>query len=364
MGSTINSKISAFFGIFIPITYIFFILAGFISALVSAFIEYQVFAELYQKSIITRGVFLSIPFLVVFAFETTKVFLIFLNEQYTKSGNKDYIDEKSHFLRLRYALIFISIISTLIFSFYNLHNPEYDTVYENTKGEIESKYNSLVDEVNSSYDNDLKSQVAPISRDIQSYDTKMTTEEDYKYRGRQEYRGPRYNEAKKLRAESIEKRNEFISKLNKERRTKIYELREQQNSEIGKIKDDLKTSSASGNKMLLSTLQIMNMKVEFPQWQYILIIFILSFLLSIGLEYIIWAAFTLLAINHGDIFELDINSKNWVGKHKIVKESIDDMDNVEVNSYIKRTNKWLKSIFNRASKMAKHYRDDINNIVK
>ena len=77
MRKLIHNGISGFFKVFIPITYLVFIMAGVLAALVSALIEYQVFSELYIKVTNTSGFFKLIPLFLVIAFEVTKVFLIF-----------------------------------------------------------------------------------------------------------------------------------------------------------------------------------------------------------------------------------------------------------------------------------------------
>jgi hypothetical protein len=363
MRKLIHVVISGFFKVFVPFIYVIFIFAGIISALVSAFIEYEVLGELYQKNLNTEKLYLSIPFLIVIAFESTKVFLIFLNKQYSKSGNNGYLSDKKYFLRLRYALISISVIATLIFSFYNLHNPEYETVFERTKQEITASYDTQIAEINNSFDNQLLLQTSPINEDIQSYGANMTTEENYKFRGRQEYRGPRYNEAKKLRDEASNRRIEVIRQINEQRDLRISEVNRSKTEEIDHIRENLQTSSASGNKMLSATLQIVNMEAEFPQWQYIAVIAFISLIISVGLELTIWSAFTVLAINHGDFFELDISSNDWNAKHKIMNETIDDMNETEAESYEKRAKKWSSSIINLAKKKAKKFRDNINTVV-
>ncbi len=299
----IDVLIGGFFNIFIPITYLAFICAGVFSALVSGLIEYQVFAELFPKDMQdTKYLIFSIPFLIVISFETTKVFLIFLDKAYSQSNNEVYINNKGYFNSLRIALVSVSVVATLLFSFYNLHNPEYGKVLSKATIDIERDFESQIERINISFDKQIKEQIKPLNEDIIRYNNMMKTEEGFKFKGRQEFRGPRYNEAKKLRSETEDKRQQIIITLNKERNKEISRLNTEKNIQIDNKKQELKTSSASGNKMLSATLQVINMKAEFPQVQYILIIGFLSILISFGLEYIIWAAFTVLAINHGNIF--------------------------------------------------------------
>ncbi len=299
----IDLLISAFFKIFVPITYVAFILAGLFSALVSGLIEYKVFAELFPKDMQNDTMLLfSIPFLIVVSFEVTKVFLIFLDKAYQQSKNEIYLENQVYFRSLRVVLIAVSIVSTLLFSFYNLHNPEYGNVLSKVSQEIEKDFDKQIELLNANYDKQIKQQIEPLNQEIATYNGRMKTEEGFKFQGRQEFRGPRYEEAKRLRKETEDRREQVIIAINNLRNKDIAKLNDEKNRRIEENKNELKTSSASGNKMLSATLQVVNMDSEFPQIQYILIIAFFSLLLSFGLEYIIWAAFTVLAINHTNIF--------------------------------------------------------------
>lgn len=365
MRRVLDIIITAFFKILVPIVYVAFIFAGIGSALVSGLIEYEVFAELFPKNIKeSSNFYLSIPFLIVVAFEITKIFLIFLNKTYTESQNTAYLKSKRMFFGLRIALITISIVATLLFSFYNLHNPEYDNLLAKTKTEIEEDFMNQINRLNTSFDNQIDRQITPLNEDIQSYEGKMKTEENFKFKGRQEYRGPRYEEAKRLRTETENRRQQIIIELNKQRNQRISELNKLKNNKIEQQKSELKTSTSSGNKMLSATLQVINMEVEFPQIQYILVIGVLSLLLSFGLEYIIWASFTVLAINHGDYFEVDMQAKNLKSKHKVVNNSMEDMSQEEAKSFERSANKWLSSFKNDAREKSRQYMNQIKNVFK
>lgn len=356
--------ITSFFKIFIPIIYVAFILAGIISALVSAFFEYEVFAELYQKNINNEKLYLSIPFLIVVAFEVTKVFLIFLNKQFTESGNTGYLTDKKIFLGLRYALITISVVATLIFSFYNLHNPEYENqkIAENTK--IESRYDKLEMNINDSYDKEKANRQQPYIDDNVIQQAEIDKQKTVYFRGSNEFRGEKYDEATKLKEKNLEKIALISNEIEQARRIELNNLSEKLKIEINNSDLELKTSSSAGNKMLSATLQIVNMEAEFPQIQYIILIAFLSILLSIGLELIIWASFTVLAISHGEYFELYLNGKDLKAKHKMMHDDIKSMDGVEADSFEQRTKKWSQSIFKAAKNKASDYRTAIGNIFK
>jgi hypothetical protein len=340
MNRTIQIIISYFFKGFIPLIYLIFILAGVISALVSALIEYEVFAELYQKNINKEYFYLSIPFLIVFAFETTKVFLIFLNKQYSKSENSTYLTDKRHFLRLRYALILISAVATLIFSFYNLHNPEYDREKIALNEKIEIKYNTLIDETNRSFDSQYENETRQYISDNLIQQAEIDKQKGIYFRGSNEFRGEKYDEATKLKEKNLTTISNISNRVENERRAAISALSQQKYDEIKSSETELKTSPNSGNKMLSSTLQIINMVAEYPQWQYIAIIGFLSLILSIGLEYIIWSTFTILAINHGDIFDFSIQTE----KYKNATEAEIEMYKADAEKETQTIANWARSI--------------------
>jgi len=281
----------------LKILYFSFIVAGIVSAVVSALIEFETFAGLFIKS--SFGKFNSlIPALIVFTFETSKVYLIYMNKSFKITSNEHYLSDKRHFLTLRYALISISVLATLIFSFYNLREPEYDKMLAEKSQNIAQIKEVQRQDINRIYDEKLNRQLQPIDQAIMEYEGRMTTEEGYKFKGRQEYRGPRYKEAQRLKESSLDRRLQVITVNENERIQALNKLEDEIKQKISNEENNLSTVSKSGNKMLLATLQTINLKNTFPEWQYLIIIAFISIMLSIGLEYIIWAAFTTLAIDH------------------------------------------------------------------
>ena len=77
----IGAVIRFFMNQFICLVYILFLFAGVVCGVISGFIEYEVFAELYKKITGTGLPFFSIPLLIVFSLEITKIFLVFLDKQ-------------------------------------------------------------------------------------------------------------------------------------------------------------------------------------------------------------------------------------------------------------------------------------------
>ncbi len=348
MGKIIHNAISAFFSLFVPVVYITFILAGLSCALVSAIIEYEVFSELFKIST-SETIILSVPFLVVFAFETTKIFLIFLHKQYTITGNNSYISDRRNFVGLRWVLIIISFIATLIFSFYNLQSPEYDSELNVAKQDVQKQYEFELQELNKSFDNQIASQIVSVDNEINKYDQRMRDEERHKFRNSEEYRGPKYQAAKAEKLLQEQRREAIINSINQDRRIAIDNLNNNRVSKVESKEDALSSFQKAGNKMLLATLRVINVKHTFPDWQYVLAIGLLSLMLSVAMEFIIWSSFTVLAMHHGDIFDFGIQTQ----KFKTATEASLDIDQTEVESTIEKNRRSARTVFNSIQKQAR-----------
>lgn len=356
----LNFVFRLIFNILIPFGYIFFIFAGIIAALVSGVIEYRVFSDLFPKH--SNLLMFSIPLLVVIVFETMKVFLIFLDKMYVVSSNSAYINIKikSWFSKGRGILITISVVSTLLFSFYNLHNPEYENLLKKNIQYIESNFNSELQMLQNDYDNLERKIIEPIDEDIKKYEKRMAEQEKIRFRyNPEEFRGKGYNEAKKLKKESENKRIEELRNHQQARTLAIEELRQKKYDSIEKEKKSLKQSPDSSNKLISATLQVINSKASYPIWQYITMVVLLSCLLSLALEFSIWATFTILAINHGDFFRTLLNSKEAEHQHQIACESMETISENEMKSNNRRTD----MVFRKAIEKAKNIRDNSKNKV-
>ncbi|NOQ25506.1 MAG: hypothetical protein GQ564_09125 [Bacteroidales bacterium] len=350
MNKIIHIIITGFFKLFVPFIYLSFIIAGIFSALVSAIIEYDVFSELFIKSDFNNSsILLSVPLLVVVSFEVTKIFLIFLNKQYSISDNSHYQKDKSSFLRLRYILIFISFFATLIYSFYNLQNPEFENNLKKEYAELKSQYDIDVKIIETTFDNNIKSQTQNIDNQIAIFDSRMTTEENYKFKGRQEYRGPRFEQAEKSKKEQEDKREIITNNLNTQKLSTISNRTQKLEDDKIKVKDKINKSSSSGNKMLTATLSILNTNSNYSEGQYIFLVGLLSLLLSVGLEFIIWSSFTVLAINHGDIFDFGIQTE----KYKNATQAELEINKTDFKKEVKNNTNYATQILYAVSNSAK-----------
>ena len=361
MRKLIHNGISEFFKVFIPLTYLVFIMAGVLAALVSALIEYQVFSELYIKVTNTSGFFTLIPLFLVVAFEVTKVFLIFLNKQYTQRNETSYLKDKNHFLILRTTLIIFSVVATLIFSFYNLHNPEFESQKESELLKINNKYDKLKTDSDNSFTTQYKNQIVPYEEDNIIQQNKINRQENIYKIGTTDYEGQKWNEATNAKKDNLKTITNIYANVEKERREKNELIENQRSKEINEIESTLQTSTKSNNKMLGATLQIFNGTVEFPQTQYLFLIGILSLLLSVGLEYIIWSSFTILSINHGEIFEFGIIRD----KYKNTTDVEIDIEDIQNKTDSKKAKQHAESILertkNKARDIIRNLRNDLNN---
>lgn len=339
MGKIIHDAVASFFKIFVPVVYVTFILAGLSCAFVSAIIEYEVFSELFKLSN-ANTIFFSVSFLIVFAFESTKIFLIFLDKQYSITENGAYMTDKKGFTRLRYVLIFISVLATLIFSFYNLQSPEYEKQLANSKGDIQQQYEFDLKKVNETFDTQIAMQIKTVDAAILKYDTRMKNEERHEFKNSKEYRGPRYKAAQEAKQTQEQLRIKLINNINTKRRDAIEKLAQGNELKVTNAKGELTNFQNSGNKMLLATLRIINMKNTFPDVQYVIIVGLISILLSFGMEFIIWSSFTVLAIHHGDIFDFGIQTQ----KFKTASEASLDIDKTEAESWVKSAQQKAKTI--------------------
>jgi hypothetical protein len=380
---------------FLRLCYLLFILAGIVCALVSGLIEYQVFLGLYQKHVnrnneITGNLqfagmpnntrqstqladanpieyrqqwweekfkFLSIPFLIVFALEMTKVFLVFLDKQYRSTDNKRYIEDRAFFIFLRRILVGISAFCTLLFSFYNLYNPEYENQVNKTANELNANYDkrqtNIQDaydkrriQINSEYEQQKEKQFEAEQKDV-DYWAKLMDEERLNFGENKVWEGRTYRSYEKKWKERKEKQRQHQDELESKRLEEIHALEQSYNqernilmagldNEVMVIKERLKSDSSSHNKIISAALQVINMKPDYPQWQYISCIGLISILLTLALESIIIGAFTMLAIKHGDLFEASIDRKIAEEEYREAVESIDEIHNIDRESFMNK----------------------------
>lgn len=313
--------------------------------------------ELFPKNA-TVGIF-SIPLLVVISFEVTKVFIIFLNKQYSDSKNEKYIIAKTFFLNLRGLLIAISGIFTLLYTFYNLNNPELEKRLSQKKEEINSVLEQQKENINENYDRQSISINSNYDNQIEPYKNEMKAQENFRY-SNGEFKGPEWNAANENVQKLNDARNSALAKNETNRTEVLNQLAIQSITSINDAEKELKTDNSSSNKMVNATLEVITFNPNYGKGYYIFAIFILSVLISFGLEFVIWGSFTVLAINHGKFFELDLELHTIGETHKAASETVDKMNNTELKS----EKNWFIKLKDNIIRQATVARDNGKNGIK
>ena len=311
---------------FICLVYILFLFAGVVCGLISGLIEYEVFAELYKKVTGTQLPFFSIPLLIVFSLETTKIFLVFLDKQASLTNNDGYVSDRATFNRIRVLLILTSCICTLIFSFYSLHNPEYEKQLAAKTQEANHRYTEQLKQINTEFDK----RMAGINAEVEMWRQRLETEAQQVINGVSE--GPRYRAYEKQYNQATKNRDALRGALESNRLQQVKELNRAHEQKLASVAESLKNSQTVQNKMLSATLQVLNSDPNYPQWQYLVAIVLISLLLTVALESVIICSFRVLAIYHGELFELNLFRKTAEQKMKGLAGTVDDMNQAESDS--------------------------------
>ena len=180
-----------------------FLFAGVVCGLISGLIEYEVFAELYKKVTATNLPFFSLPLLIVFSLEVTKIFLVFLDKQASLTNNDGYISDRVIFNRIRILLISTSCICTLIFSFYSLYNPEYEKQLTEKTQELTNHYTQQLEQI----DTEFNQRMAGIDTEVEMWRQRLDIEAQRVINGISE--GPRYKAYEKQYNQAVENRDKL-----------------------------------------------------------------------------------------------------------------------------------------------------------
>lgn len=341
--------------IFIPIFYIGFLAAGIGCALVSALIEFDVFKGLFPKNM------LLIPALIVFAFETSKVFLVFLHKQY-KSGDYKSMD-KFIFLALRNVLILISVVATLLFSFYNLHNPEFKSALGKKTEQISTDYGNRIQETKERYAQSIKEArtackaekdriAMRYQADIDQWRARMKDEEKIKDQNGN-FVGRRYKEFERQLDKTIATRDREVRNVDcgvngliSEQKEEVQKLNNEREDKTLTAEKELKNSNLSANKFIGSALAVIwsPTEQEYPKSAYIICIGLLSLLLSIGLELIIWSVFTILSVNHGHLFSFGMERITLEEQYREAEKTVNNISKIKSDALKDRILKERASI--------------------
>lgn len=349
MKKLLNHIIQLCISFFTQCLYVIFILtAGTGCALASGLIEYKVFTELFPK----EGIL--IPLLIVGAFEVSKVFLVVLQKQ------ESYLEyspsNRRWFSFLRIALIGISLIATLFYSFYNLDNPEYESQLQEARDritlnhnqqikEIRDRYASHIERVNNQCDKEMEMVRQQYQKEIDGWKQEMKKEE--RYRDSQgSFQGKRYQtylehyeRAKQQQLNAISQVQCNRDSLVQAEKNEILALATTKEQNLASITDTLRQSISSGNKFLSSTIVVLyghDSGTDIYQQAYRRWVIILSFLMSLGMELIIYAAFTILAINHGSALSFGNKTQKLIEQFQQAEETILEFELAKKKAYEKR----------------------------
>ena len=322
---------------FVCLVYILFLFAGVVCGLISGLIEYEVFRELYKKVTATSGPFFSIPLLIVFSLEITKIFLVFLDKQANLNNNEGYISDRVTFNRIRILLIVTSGICTLIFSFYSLHNPEYEKQLAEKTQVARNRYTEQLEQIRTEFN---KRSVG-IDAEVEMWRQRLDIEAQRVINGISE--GPRYKAYEKQYTQALENRDKLRKQHESDRLQHIADLNQVHEQNLRNLTEDLKNSQTVQNQMLSATLQVLNSGLNYPQWQYLAAIVFISILLTIALESVIICSFRVLAIYHGELFELNLFRQTTEQKMQGIAGTVDDLHQAELESLRNRMTREKKN---------------------
>lgn len=356
--------------VFLPGLYLAFVLAaGTGCALVSGWIEYEVVKGLFSKNAEI------IPVLIVVSAEVAKVYLVFLGKQYNKFEAYNSWDQWLGKI-LRTALVVFSATATLLFSFYNLYNPDYDEALEKNTQALVKRHNSKAETLLQSQTQELelkqqaclneKEQIAEkYQSQIDHWLQKMQAEENIRD-ANGNFRGTDYINYEKHYNEAIQKRDAALSQIicntdsllaKHARERKALDAEHDQ--KIDKTTEELKHSTEAANQYIANTLKVIYGGNDYPPQAYLFCIALLSILISIALELIIWMTFTVLSVNHGNSFSSGFQEMQ---DREGLKEKLDNLSDYEdmVDDYIERK---ILSHKNKAEdfieKLLKRFRDKL-----
>jgi hypothetical protein len=329
MKEIISRLMVGIFKVLVPLFYIFFVFAGVSCAIVTAVIAYQTVSDLFPKD--AKIWIFSIPLLIVISFEVTKVFIIFLNKQYTDSNNQKYLVNKSWFLFLRGFLILISGIFTLLYTFYNLHNPELSNKLSQEKIQIDQSFDKQREDIGKFYDQQIDVLNSDYDRQILPYQLEMKNQEKFRFPDGT-FIGQNWEAANRNVQNINNNRIAALAKNGEQRTSTLADIETKRIESIKNSEINLKSNNASSNKMINSMLEVVTDNPNYNKRFYLISIILLSILISFGLEFIIWGAFTVLAVDHGESFSSDMERKSMVEKVKDISASADAIHQAEIKT--------------------------------
>jgi len=294
-------------------TYLCVFAIGLTVAIFSGVIEYKVFSELMPKG------FKGLVFFVVLAFEVFKCYLGVLVVV-------DPITKESKIERVRWLLILVSLACTMVFCFDGMYQPNKDSVRQNVIAQITQLQDKDVEKINMIFDK--QRELINGDYDPRIKEQERLREEEKKNVVKGSFIGQRYNSiVKEIERLEKGKRNANADVENR-RQAKLAEVSNKFELKMNQADQKSEALLESGSKLIISTLKILNGNGNVSDGQYILMVVILSLLLTVVIESLIMAVFTLLARAYGKEF---IQLKDQVEQENLRKISEDGEGSDTVN---------------------------------
>ena len=142
-------------------------------------------------------------------------------------------------------MISTSGICTLIFSFYSLHNPEYEKQLTEKTQVLESDYIQQVEQI----DTEFNQRMTGIDTEVEMWRQRLDIEAQRVINGVSE--GPRYKAYEKQYNQAVQKRDKLRGQHEESRLQQITELNQTHEQKLKNVAEGLKNSSTVQNKCCL-----------------------------------------------------------------------------------------------------------------
>lgn len=346
----------------------FLLVAGPLCAIASGIIEYQVVAALLPKT------FWLIPPMIVFSFEVAKLFYIFWYPQMTEDNDYSAGRRRAYGF-IRGILITFSALATLLFTFYNLYDPGYEAEvtkqseqmtqrYQQDRAQLEHQYQTTIQQANDACRLEKERITARYDDEIDHWRQKMQQEERYRD-SKGNFNGPRYKTYKAQYEAVIEQRDDAIQlvdcgieRLQDAQQSKLAALHNQHKATLDTIPSQLRGSPEAGNPYLVATINVVGHikgDAPFPYSAYIAFIFLLSILITMGMEGVIYTAMTTLSILYGQAFIAKLRQKTMAEEYQAAQEAVQRFDDIERKTFQEQLIKKRQGFEDALKHLYRHY---------
>ncbi len=195
-------------------------------------------------------------------------------------------------------------------------------------GAIEKHYQVRIQKLHIHYNERIKNIKETYGAEIENWQKKMIGEQEFTYHD-QTFKGPRYADFEQKWITAALNRDAKVASLENDMLAETSRLEEEASLGMIEARAKLKMDPSSANKVVSATLQVINMDSDYPKSQYLLCIAVLTLLLSIGLEYVLWGGFSVLAMMYGDVFINAFQVMNEKVKYQQATGAISELQDIE-----------------------------------